>query len=212
MQVKSLTFNPFQENAFIIYDETAECAIVDPGMLTADEEALLIATIQELGLKPVKLLQTHLHLDHVFGTGFVADHYGLKPEAHEADLPFIVQHKEYARSFGVEVAANPPTPEVFLKDGDEVKFGHTTLEVRHIPGHSPGGLVFYHKETGIVIAGDALFSGSVGRSDLPGGNHEQLISAIQEKLMTLPDEVVVYPGHGPQTTIGEERKSNPYLL
>jgi glyoxylase-like metal-dependent hydrolase (beta-lactamase superfamily II) len=211
MQVKSLTFNPFQENTILIYDETGECAIVDPGMLTSDEEDLLKETIQTLGLKPVRLLQTHLHLDHVFGTGFVADHYGLKPEAHEADLPFIAQHKEYARSFGVEVAANPPAPEVFLKDGDEVKFGSTTLQVRHIPGHSPGGIVFYNEKAGVVIAGDALFSGSVGRSDLPGGNHEQLISAIQQQLMTLPDEVLVYPGHGPQTTIGQERNSNPYL-
>lgn len=211
MQVKSLTFNPFQENTLILYDETGECAIVDPGMLTSDEEDLLTTTIQELGLKPVKLLQTHLHLDHVFGTGFVAGHYHLKPEAHEADLPFIAQHKEYARSFGVEVAANPPAPEVLLKDGDELKFGQTVLQVRHIPGHSPGGIVFYNEKAGIVIAGDALFSGSVGRSDLPGGNQEQLIAAIHEKLMSLPDEVVVYPGHGPKTTIGQERHSNPYL-
>jgi hydroxyacylglutathione hydrolase len=211
MQVKLLTFNPFQENTILIYDETGECAIVDPGMLTSDEEDLLKETIQTLGLKPVRLLQTHLHLDHVFGTGCVADHYGLKPEAHEADLPFIARHKEYARSFGVEVAANPPAPEVFLKDGDEVSFGNTMLQVRHIPGHSPGGIVFYNEKAGVVIAGDALFSGSVGRSDLPGGNHEQLISAIQKQLMTLPDEVLVYPGHGPQTTIGQERNSNPYL-
>lgn len=211
MQVKSLTFNPFQENTLLLYDETGECAIVDPGMLTPDEEDRLKAAIQEAGLKPVKLLQTHLHLDHVFGTAFVASEYDLKPEAHEADLPFIAQHKDYARSFGVEVAANPPAPEVFLNDGDEVKFGRTTLQVRHIPGHSPGGIVFYNEEAGIVIAGDALFSGSVGRSDLPGGNHDQLIAGIQAQLMTLPDEVVVYPGHGPQTSIGQERQSNPYL-
>ncbi|GAO29496.1 MBL fold metallo-hydrolase [Geofilum rubicundum] len=211
MQVKSLIFNPFQENTLILYDGTKECAIVDPGMLTSEEEGLLTTTIQELGLKPVKLLQTHLHLDHVFGTAFVTDHYGLEPEAHEADLPFIDQHKEYARTFGVEVASNPPKPRIFLKEGDEVKFGDTTLQVRHIPGHSPGGIVFYNEKAGIVIAGDALFSGSVGRSDLPGGNHEDLISSIHAKLMSLPDEVVVYPGHGPKTSIGQERTSNPYL-
>jgi hydroxyacylglutathione hydrolase len=211
MQVKSLIFNPFQENTLILYDGTKECAIVDPGMLTPEEEALLTTTVEELGLKPVRLLQTHLHLDHVFGTAFVVDHYGLEPEAHEADLPFIAQHKEYARTFGVEVTSNPPTPKIFLKDGDEVQFGDTTLQVRHIPGHSPGGIVFYNEKAGIVIAGDALFSGSVGRSDLPGGNHEDLISAIHNQLMSLSDEVVVYPGHGPQTSIGQERRNNPYL-
>jgi len=211
MQIKSLVFNPFQENTYLLYDETKECVIVDPGMLSSVEENLLVSTIEELDLKPVRLLQTHLHLDHVFGTGFVTKHYGLKPEAHKTDLPFIAQHKEYSANFGVQVEMNPPEPEIFLDEGDEVKFGNTILQVRHIPGHSPGGIVFYNQQDEVVIAGDVLFKGSVGRSDLPGGDHELLISGIKEKLMNLPDEVKVYSGHGPETTIGQERNSNPYL-
>lgn len=211
MKVKILVFNPFSENTLIIYDETGECAIVDPGMISEEENESLDAFIVSEGLKPVKLLQTHLHLDHVFGTGYVAEKYGLAAEAHKDDLPLIELHKDYALNFGIQVNSNPPMPETLLEEGDVVEFGNTKLKVMHIPGHSLGGIVFLNEEEMILISGDVLFQGSVGRSDLPGGNHGQLISGIKEKLMTLDDEVVVYPGHGPATTIGEERRSNPYL-
>lgn len=211
MQVKTLTFNPFQENTYLLYDNSGECAIVDPGMLDAGEEQQLTAALETLQLKPVKLIQTHLHLDHVFGTRYVAETYGLEVAAHADDFFMVEQHKEYALNFGIQVSANPPMPKVVLNEGDVLRFGETELQILHVPGHSPGSVVFYHPETRQLIGGDVLFQGSVGRTDLPGGNHEQLITGIQQKLMVLPDEVRVYPGHGPLTTIGAERAGNPYL-
>ncbi len=210
-QVKSFTFNPFQENSYLIYDETKECAIVDPGMLTEQENNHLVVAIDQLGLKPVLLLQTHLHLDHVFGMGFVAEKYGLQPIAHPDDEFLLAQTVEYSRQFGVELKAQPPSLGGYLNDGDIVSFGNTKLKVIHVPGHSPGGIVFYNEEAKVMIAGDVLFQGSVGRSDLPGGSYEDLIHGIQTRLMIYPDEVKVYPGHGPATTIGNERVSNPFL-
>lgn len=210
-QVKSFTFNPFQENSYLIYDETKECAIVDPGMLTEQENNHLVVAIDQLGLKPVLLLQTHLHLDHVFGMGFVAEKYGLEPIAHPDDEFLLAQTVEYSRQFGVELSAQPPSLGGYLNDGDTVSFGNTKLKVIHIPGHSPGGIVFYNEEAKVMITGDVLFQGSVGRSDLPGGSYEDLIYGIQTRLMIYPDEVKVYPGHGPATTIGIERVSNPFL-
>jgi hydroxyacylglutathione hydrolase len=211
LQVKTLTFNPFQENTYLLYDETKECAIVDAGMFTSAEEQQLVAIINNLGLKPVLMLQTHMHVDHVFGGNFVNRTYGLLPQGHVADEFFIGQTKDYAKQFGIEMAENPPAISKFLEEGDKVVFGNTWLEVIHVPGHSPGGILFYHQETANLIAGDVLFSGSVGRSDLPGGDHDSLISGILQKLMVLPDDVVVYPGHGPSTTIGNERSHNPFL-
>ena len=210
-QVKSFTFNPFQENSYLIYDETKECAIVDPGMLTEQENNHLVEAIDQLGLKPVLLLQTHLHLDHVFGMGFVAEKYGLQPIAHPDDEFLLAQTVEYSRQFGVELKAQPPSLGGYLNDGDIVSFGNTKLKVIHVPGHSPGGIVLYNEEAKVMIAGDVLFQGSVGRSDLPGGSYEDLIYGIQTRLMIYPDEVKVYPGHGPATTIGIERVSNPFL-
>lgn len=211
LQVKTFVFNPFQENTYLLYDESGECAIVDPGMLLDAEKQQLSQAIENMGLKPVKILQTHLHLDHVFGLQYAVDTYGLKPEAHADDLFLISQTKDYARQFGVNMDANPPMPETILNEGDLVKFGNTTLSVIHVPGHSPGGILFYNAEHKILVAGDVLFQGSVGRSDLPCGNHHLLIDTINEKLMVLPDDVTVFPGHGPHTTIGNERNSNPFL-
>lgn len=210
-QIKSFTFNPFQENSYLLYDETKECAIVDPGMLTEAENNQLVKAIEELQLKPVLLLQTHLHLDHVFGMGFVVKKYGLKPIAHAADEFLLAETVEYSRQFGVELQENPPALGGYLKDNDIITFGNTSLKVIHVPGHSPGGVVFYNEAAKIMIAGDVLFHGSVGRSDLPGGSYYDLINGIQTRLMIYPDEVKVYPGHGPATTIGNERVSNPFL-
>jgi glyoxylase-like metal-dependent hydrolase (beta-lactamase superfamily II) len=211
LQVKTLVFNPFQENTYLLFDETNECAIVDAGMLTAGENQLLVDTIDQLGVRPVKLLQTHLHLDHVFGARFVLQKYGLSPIAHAADEFLIDETVELASQFGITIAENPPRPLSTLADGDIVTIGHSSLEVIHLPGHSPGGIGFYEPQEGLLIVGDVLFNGSVGRSDLPGGDHNELINGIQTRLMTMPDDVVVYPGHGPVTTIGQERVSNSFL-
>ncbi|TCO09698.1 MBL fold metallo-hydrolase [Natronoflexus pectinivorans] len=211
IQVKNLVYNPFQENTYIVYDESKECVIFDPGMLSDQECQHFSDEIESLGVKPVKLLQTHLHLDHVFGTSYVSKTYELDPVSHKDDLFFLEQTQDYALQFGLEVKEKPPVPKEFLTEGDEVRFGNTVFKVIHIPGHSPGGILFYNEESKTLFSGDVLFQGSVGRSDLPGGNHESLIKGIQEKLMVLPDDVVVYSGHGPSTTIGKERYNNPFL-
>lgn len=211
VQIETLVFNPFQENTYLLYDETKECAIVDPGMFSSSEQDEIVKTIDKLGLKPVLVLQTHLHVDHVFGCGFVLKKYGLRAQAHVADEFLLENTKEYARQFGFNLKENPPALGGYLKDGDEVKFGNSVLKIIHVPGHSPGGILFYNIESVTLISGDVLFRGSVGRSDLPGGNQHELIDGIHEKLMLLPDDVRVYPGHGPSTTIGYEKIHNPYI-
>ncbi|MGQ1889034.1 MBL fold metallo-hydrolase [Thermophagus sp. OGC60D27] len=211
LHIEPLVFNPFQENTLIVYTDSGECAIVDPGMLFDHEEARLVEKIAELKVVPRLLLQTHLHVDHVLGTRFVSEKYGLDPMAHEGDEFLIGQTKSMAASFGMAVDRDPPVPAVHLNHGDRVELGATTFEVIHVPGHSPGGIAFYSAENKVLLAGDILFKGSVGRSDLPGGNHKLLIDGIKSRLMVLPDDVVVYPGHGPKTTIGEEKRTNPFL-
>ncbi len=211
LNIETFVFNPFLENTYIAYTHNGECAIVDPGMLFPEEEQRLVDSIDNLKLKPQMLLQTHLHLDHVFGTAFVSRQWGLKPIAHEKDEFMISRTIEMAKEFGVELKENPPTPGKYLKDGDVLKLGAYAFQVIHVPGHSPGGIVFYCKEENVLLAGDVLFNGSIGRSDLPGGNQLELIDGIRKRLLTLPDEVTVYPGHGPVTTIGEEKRNNPFL-
>jgi len=211
MNVHTLPLNPWQVNTYILSDETGECVIIDPGCFSKEEQKQLTDFITEKELKPVRLIHTHLHLDHVFGTRFVAEKYNLKPEAHPDDEFFINITKDYALQFGVTLEENPPQLENYLNDGDEVKFGNTVLKVIHIPGHSPGGITFYDKEGEILIAGDVLFRDSIGRTDLPGGDYDILINNIKTKLLILPEKTVVYPGHGPSTTIGYEKDSNPFL-
>ncbi len=211
MKVHIFPLNPWQVNTYILYDDTGECVIIDPGCFTEEEQEQLAGFITENKLDPVRLLHTHLHLDHVFGTRFMAEKYGLKPEAHSDDEFLIGITKDYAEQFGVTMEENPPGLGNYLNEGDEIKFGNTVLKVIHVPGHSPGGVTFYNKEDGILIAGDVLFRESIGRTDLPGGDYDTLISNIKSKLLTLPDETVVYPGHGPSTTVGYEKSSNPFL-
>lgn len=211
LQIETLVFSPFQENTYVLWDETSDCVIVDPGCLEIREEQRLVAFIEQHNLKPVKLINTHLHLDHVFGSAFVADKWGLEIWAHRDDEFMIPNTVNHARNFGVSMNDNPPPVNHYINDDDDVTFGNTTLKVIHVPGHSPGGVAFYHQQSACLISGDILFRESVGRSDLPGGNHEQLIAGITQKLMTLPDNVKVYPGHGPSTIIGWEKSHNPYL-
>ena len=211
LHIESLIFNPFQENTFIVYNDNGDCAIVDPGMLFDHEQDRLVEKISELNVVPRLLLQTHLHVDHVLGTRFVLEKYGLEPMAHEGDEFLIGETKNMAASFGMAVDRDPPVPSVHLNHGDTVKLGHETFEVIHVPGHSPGGIAFYSAENKVLLAGDVLFKGSIGRTDLPGGDYQQLIDGIKRRLMVLPDDVDVYPGHGPKTTIGEEKRTNPFL-
>ena len=211
MNIEVIPQNPWQVNTIILWDETKECVIIDPGCFNDEEKQQLMDFITSNRLKPVRLLHTHLHLDHVFGTGVIAETYNLKPEAHPDDEFFINQTKDYAAQFGVTIDENPPELGNYLNDGDKITFGNTTLEVIHVPGHSPGGVALFNEIDKTLVAGDVLFKDSIGRTDLPGGEHDTLLANIKSKLFTLPEDTVVYPGHGPTTTIGYEKESNPFL-
>ncbi|MDR2927352.1 MAG: MBL fold metallo-hydrolase [Cytophagaceae bacterium] len=209
--IKKLVFNPVQVNTYMVYDDTKECVIIDPGMSNISENQKFAAMVEKLKLKPVKVLLTHAHFDHVLGCTFVSDRYELLPEGCSDDEFILKNTKEYAAQFGFALNEAPPLLDNYFAQGDKVCFGNSTLEVIHVPGHSPGSLLYYHPESGILLSGDVLFAGSIGRSDLVGGNHKQLIDGIYDKLLTLPDTVKVYPGHGAETTILNEKSYNPFL-
>lgn len=209
--VVKLTFNDFQENTYIVYDDTGECVIFDPGCFRSYEEEELVQKISDLRLTPVRLINTHCHLDHVFGNKFVADHFGLGLEIHRGELPVLEAVPQVCMMYGLPPAVPSPAPSRFIEEGEVIEFGNTQLEVLFTPGHSPASISFYCRESGFVIAGDVLFYGSIGRTDLPGGDFDTLISNIKEKLLVLPDDTIIYPGHGPKTTIAFERANNPFL-
>lgn len=209
-QIHLFTSNPYQENTYILHDETGECAIIDPGMETAGEQNAVVNFIRDNKLKPVLLLNTHCHIDHVLGNKFIFDIYGLKPQFHQGELPVIEAVVFYAPSMGIRYDVSP-LPDDYLPETGTVKFGNTELQLIFAPGHSPAHLCFYDKEANLLVGGDVLFRGSVGRTDLPGGNFTQLMDNIEQKLFTLPDDCTVYPGHGPKTTIGYEKQTNPFL-
>ena len=208
--VKTFVCNPYQENTYLLYDDTLECVIIDPGMYTGEEQNAVLKFIAENKLKPVLLLNTHCHIDHVLGNKFVFDTYGLLPQFHEGETYVLNAVVAYAPQMGIRYEVSP-LPEVFLPATGTVTFGNSELELIFAPGHSPAHLCFYSKADGFLIGGDVLFYNSIGRTDLPGGNHAQLIKNIREKLFILPDNVKVYPGHGPATTIGFEKQTNPFL-
>lgn len=209
--VSAFALNPFQENTYIVYDETKECIIIDPGCSNAQEEQVLTDFIEKKGLKPVRLLLTHCHLDHIFGNHFIHQTYGLAPEFHQADLPVFESFLEVCKHYGIPNAKPSPPPKQFIQTNAMLTFGASKMKAILAPGHSPGSLCFYFEEEGFMIAGDVLFRQSIGRTDLPGGDYDTLIQSIQTELMPLPDEVIVFSGHGPQTTIGYERRNNPFL-
>ena len=210
IKIKTFVFNPFQENTFLLYDDTKQCAIIDAGCYSEKEKNELVSFIEKNDLEPVKLLNTHCHIDHILGNCFVARQYNLKSEAHQKDNIILENVVQHGRVFGVE-AEQPPDMQIFLEENDIVKFGGSQLLVLHVPGHSPGSIVFYNEEQKFAIVGDVLFNGSIGRTDLPGGDYDTLIKNIKDKLFVLEDDVVVYTGHGPETTIGYERKTNPFF-
>lgn len=209
--VIQLTFNPFQENTYIVYDDTKACVIIDPGCNSAAEEAKLMQEINRLGLRPERLLNTHCHIDHVFGNRFVAETYGLPLEIHAGELPVLESAPQVAVLYNIPYPKRSPQPGAFLEDGQLISFGQTQLEAIFTPGHSPASLSFFCAKDDFLIAGDVLFYESIGRTDLPGGNHQTLLESIQNRLFPLGDQVVVWPGHGPQTSIGYEKRYNPFL-
>ncbi len=212
MKVKTFEFNPLAVNTYVLSDETGECVIIDPSCFYTDEKETLLNYIIDNDLVVKHLLNTHLHFDHVFGNFFIASHFDIKPEAHKADEGFLSDISNQLRMFGFP-PVNEPQPKIgnYLHENDVVEFGNQKLHVFHIPGHSPGSVVFYDEKAGAAFVGDVLFNGSIGRTDLPGGSYEQLIDGIYRKLFVLPNDTTIYSGHGPTTTIGDEKKYNPYV-
>ncbi len=211
MTIKIFTFNPFQENTYLLFDETKEAVLIDAGCITDTEKLTLKRFIDENDLTLKRLINTHLHLDHQFGNKFVTDTFGLVPEANQQDEFLLANVVVQARSFGFSVEEEAQPLGTYINEGDEIKFGNCSLKAIHVPGHSPGSLAFYSEKEGVVFAGDVLFRNSIGRTDLPYGDYATLILSITKKLLPLPDSTVVYCGHGPSTTIGSEKNSNPYL-
>ena len=210
LKLKTFEFSPIQENTYILYNEFNDCIIIDPGCYFEEEREALSTFIEQNGLKPKLLLNTHCHLDHVFGNKFVAEKYSLILHLHEKELPVL----QFAPTSGLlyNMPFDNYTGEfVFLQPGEKVSLGKDELTILFTPGHSPASVSFYSKEDGFVVAGDVLFKQSIGRTDLPGGNFDTLIKSIKIELLVLPNETTVYSGHGDPTTIGAEKKENPYL-
>lgn len=210
IQIKKFTFNPVQENTLVVYDETNECAIIDAGCYFENERKELDSFIGGNKLKPVRLITTHCHFDHIMGITHCRTRYHLPFQIHPDELSLVEQAVEHGDRFGIPMEPLD-APDSFFQEGDRITFGNSYLQVIAAPGHSPGGVVFYNPEQKLLIAGDVLFYGSIGRTDLPGGSYNQLVDNIKSKLLTLPDETLVYCGHGPETTIGFEKKNNPFL-
>lgn len=211
MTVKCFEFNMFPVNTYVLSDETNEAVIIDAGCYYDDEQEMLKQYIERNGLTVKHLLNTHLHLDHIFGNAFVSRTYGVMPEASADDEFLLPKTKDYCRMFGIAMNEDVPALGKQLADGDEVCFGNTTLKVIQAPGHSPGSLVYYSEKDSCLFCGDVLFRGSIGRTDLDRGNYRQLIDSISNRLFTLPDETKVYTGHGEPTTIGNEKMNNPFF-
>jgi glyoxylase-like metal-dependent hydrolase (beta-lactamase superfamily II) len=212
MKIKQIQNNPFQENTYIVWDEaTMEAAIVDCGALFPQEEERIETFVSDNNLKVKYILNTHLHLDHCFGNAWAAERYGILPMAHKDDETLLARMGEQARMFGLPFEVKTEKLGGYLKGDDVLMLGENEIKVIHTPGHSRGGLCFYIPSAGWLVSGDSLFEGSIGRTDLEGGSYATLIKSITERLMTLPEDTVVYPGHGPYTTIGDEKRSNPFL-
>ena len=211
IKIKTFAFNPFQENTYLLFDETGECAIIDPGCYDDFEEKELTAFIEEKKLKPVKLLNTHCHIDHIFGNKFISDKYKLGLEIHKLDLVVLKRAEDACKLYGIPGYEVSPEPEKFIDEGDEIFFGKSKLEILFVPGHAPGHIAFVNKEQRFIIGGDVLFYGSIGRTDFPGCDHDALIRSIKNKFYTLGDDFQVMPGHGPDTNIGFEKKNNPFV-
>lgn len=217
MKIKTFEFNPLGVNTYVLYDDSdnergGDCIVIDASSIFPEENEELINFIESNNLTVTRLINTHLHFDHIFGVNILADKYNLKLEAHKDDMFLLDSLEQQMKMFGFDLNRNYK-PEIgsFLTEQDTIKLGNQEMSIIHVPGHSPGSIVFYNKEENFVISGDVLFNGSIGRTDLVGGNFDVLIDGIKNKLFLLPDDTVVYPGHGPATSIGKEKRSNPFV-
>lgn len=211
LNIKVFEFNMLPVNTYVVWDETKEAVVIDCGCYYENEKEEFKHFIVENQLNVVHLLDTHLHFDHIFGNPFMWKEFGIKAEAHKDDLPWLDHVTERVRSFGINECEAPVPLKNFLDEGDIVKFGNHSFTIFHIPGHSLGSICFYCKEENVLFTGDVLFRFSIGRTDLGGGGEDLLIKGIQEKLLKLPDETRIFSGHGPSSTIGDEKKYNIYI-
>lgn len=209
LQVKKFTFNPFAENTYVLFDDTKECIIIDPGCYEKVEEKELIDFIEVNKLVVKKLVNTHCHIDHVLGNAFVKNKFKVLLHIHPIEEALLRAVSSYASNYGF-FQYQESTPDIFITENEFVEFGNQKLKILFVPGHSPGHIAFYDAASKILIGGDVLFENSIGRSDLPGGNFNTLINSIHEKFFTLPDDVTVYCGHGDETSIGFEKRTNPF--
>lgn len=211
MEIEKFTFNPVYENTYVIWDEDGVCAIIDPGCMDAAEEYELKSFIEGKQLTVDKLINTHCHFDHVYGNKFVADHWGLPLHMHKAEEPILEMAARSCEMYGLPVPGASPEDRVFLTPGETLQVGKIELDILFVPGHAPGHVAFYHAPSKNVIAGDVLFHGSIGRTDLPLADFDTLVKSIKEVMYQLPDDTKVWCGHGPETTIGTEKVSNAYV-
>jgi len=210
LHLKSFVFSPFSENTYIMYNEHKECIIVDPGMYDQNERNQFFEFIEESDLKPKMLLNTHCHLDHVFGVQAVLEKFDIPFFFHELELPVYDHGEQVAKTYGVNLSL-PKGKHQFISENETVALGEDVLEIRLTPGHSPGSICFYYPKASWIVSGDVMFRQSIGRTDLPGGDFDTLIKSVREQLFTLPDDTVVHSGHGPETTVGFEKENNPFL-
>lgn len=210
LHIKKYIFNPFQVNTYLLYDDSKEGIVIDPACQNESEFSELESFIKENSINLKYMVNTHAHVDHIMGNKFLRNHFNIESVSHKAGLPLLKQAVEMGAAFGIEVQ-KPFEPDKFIDEGDELSFGNIHLKIFHTPGHSPGSIVLHHKESKSIFVGDVLFNGGIGRTDLPGGNYDTLITSIKDKLMIMDDETVVYSGHGDETTIGREKAENPFL-
>lgn len=209
LTIQPFEFNPFMENTYVLFDETNECVIIDPGCYDKTEQETLKKFISTNNLIVKYLINTHCHIDHVLGNAFIKRTFNIGLTIHEIEKPYLNAVKSYASNYGF-VQYESTEPDYFITEADRITFGNQSLTILFVPGHSPGHIALYHEASKSLIGGDVLFERSIGRTDLPGGDFETLIHSIQKKLFTLPNDVIVYPGHGGTTTIGEEKMHNPF--
>jgi len=210
IQVKTFYFNELRTCCYLLWDETKESILIDPGCASHSEQERLKKFVAQEGLTPQYLVNTHAHFDHLMGNAFACAQWEIQTYIHPADQYMLEHADSYCRVFGMDIE-KPPVDTLPLSEQEPLRFGHSMLQVLETPGHSPGGICLYAPQDGLLITGDTLFAGSIGRTDLPGGDYDQLINSIQTKLLRLNDTVRVLPGHGPETTLGEERLHNPFL-
>ncbi len=209
-KIKKFIFNAFQVNTYLLYDESLECIIIDAACYEENEKEELQDYIAENKLKLIRNINTHCHIDHILGNAFVAEKYGVYPEYHEESVPFFLTAREIGSSFGFN-SGKFPDPKSFIEGGNSISYGKNNLKVLYTPGHAAGSVCLYNEKEGFVLTGDVLFKDTIGRTDLPSGNFNLLMNSIRTQLFPLPDETIIYAGHGPETTIGYEKTNNLFI-